>query len=161
MRVAQHARIGSAAGKIFVYEILDHKVAKLLANVQHKMREPMLHRSHPGIIKTIQVATSCFFLRGACTRIIPSLHGDTHHFVTLVMQHQRRDGTIDTAAHRYQHLSFPAHLRIYAALIHLPNSLKTRISPSCTATSIHFLSFSICTTYTTACASRTSFTQLM
>ncbi len=72
----------------------------------------MLNRCHACIVETIYVATAGFFLAGTATAcgIIPCFHGDAHHLITLMVQHECRNGTINTATHRYQHFSFTAHV---------------------------------------------------
>jgi len=80
-----------------------------LGDIQYEMREPMLYGCHPRIVETVQVTAARLFFRSACTGIIPCLHRDTHHFIPLVVQHESRNGTVNTATHRYQDFSFTAH----------------------------------------------------
>ena len=110
MRIAKHTGIGRPPCQVFIDEVFDDKIPELLPDIQHKMRESMLDRRHPRVIETIQVAATRLLFRSPRTRIIPCLHRDAYDFITLIMQHQRRNGTVNTAAHRYQDLSFPAHI---------------------------------------------------
>ena len=109
MGIAQNARIGRAACYIFVYKVINNKIPELVPDIQYEVRESVVYGRCAGIIKGIQVTATGFFLAGAGRCIIPGLHGDTHHFIPLFMEHQGGNGTIYTAAHRYQNLTMSAH----------------------------------------------------
>ncbi len=110
MCIAKHTGIWRPPRQVFIHKVVDDKVPELLPDIQYKMRESMLDCRHPRVIKTVQVAAPCFLLRRPRARIVPCLHGDPYDFIPLIVEHQRRNGTVDTAAHRYQDLSFPAHV---------------------------------------------------
>jgi hypothetical protein len=42
---------GSTACHIFINKIINHEIAELFSDIQNKMRKPMLHRCHAGIVK--------------------------------------------------------------------------------------------------------------
>ncbi len=109
MGIAQHAGIGRAAGKVFVHKIVDHRIPEFFADIEHKMRKAMLYGGHAGIIKTIQVAAAGFFFGASATCVVPCFHGNAHHFIAFIVEHEGSNGTINTAAHRHQHFTFPAH----------------------------------------------------
>lgn len=109
MGIAHHAGVGRAACQVFFYEIVDHEIAKFLADIQHEMRKAMLHGCHPGIVERLEVTAARFLFAGTGAGIIPGLHGDAHHFIALLVQHQGGDRTVDPAAHSHQHFPFLAH----------------------------------------------------
>src|SRR6476646_10823953 len=61
MGVAEHARVGGAAGEVFVYEVFDHKGAEFIADVENIMRKAVLHGGHTGVVERIEVAAAGFF----------------------------------------------------------------------------------------------------
>lgn len=109
MCITEHAGIGSAASKIFVHKIVDHKITKLFADIKNIMGKAVLDSGLAGIIKTINIAAAGFFLTATTAAVIPGLHGYSHNFITLIIEHEGRNGTVNTAAHRYQHFSISAH----------------------------------------------------
>src|SRR6266487_6659056 len=110
MCIAKHTRIGGATSKIFFHKIVDHEISKLFANIKNEVGKAMLNSSHAGIIETIEVAAAGFFFASATTAIIPCFHGDAYHFITLVIEHESSDSTVNTATHCHQNFSFPAHV---------------------------------------------------
>ncbi len=109
MGVAKHTGVGGAAGHVFVHEIVNDIVAKLLADVHDEMVETHVHGYFPGIVDGIEAAAARFFFRAAGGGIIPGFHGDAHHFVALIIQHKSNHGTVNTATHCHQYFSFFAH----------------------------------------------------
>ena len=109
MCVAHYARIRGATCNIFFYKIVDHKISKFTADIQYIMRKSMLNCRHSGIVKTIQVAATGFFFTGAARCIIPCFHGNSYYIIPLLIKHESRNGTVDTATHSNQNFSFTAH----------------------------------------------------
>ena len=109
MGIAKHTRVRRSTCQVFIYKILHYKWSEFFSYVQNKMWKAMLHCRHPGIIKTIQVATTRFFFTPAAGGIIPCFHSNAYYFISLFMKHQCRNGTINTAAHSYQNFSFFTH----------------------------------------------------
>jgi hypothetical protein len=70
----------------------------------------MVYGCLSGIIKRINITAARFFGTGAAAGIIPGFHGNTHHLVSFMMQHKSYHGTVNTAAHSYQDLSFTTHI---------------------------------------------------
>src|ERR1700730_2362658 len=73
------------------------------------MWKSMLNRGHSRIVETIQVAAAGFFLTASAGSIIPGFHSDADYFVTFIIKHKRRDGTVRTPTHYNQNFSFTAH----------------------------------------------------
>src|SRR5450631_3233817 len=109
MRIAHHTGVGGTARQVFVHEVLDDEPAELIPDIQHKMGKPMLYRRHTRVVKTVQVAAPGLFFGRARTRVIPCFHGDAYYFIALIVQHESRNGTIDTTTHCNQDFSFTAH----------------------------------------------------
>src|SRR4030095_8470575 len=99
MSITEYTGIRCTACKVFFHKIVDHKIAKLVANVQDKMRKAVLHGGHAGIIKAIKVAAAGFFLPASTACIIPGFHSDPDYFITFIMKHQGGNSTVDSATH--------------------------------------------------------------
>ena len=111
MRITEYTGVGGAAGQVFFYKILDHKITKFFPYVEYIMCKAMLHRCLPRIVEGIKITTACFFLAVTAGHIVPCFHGDADHFVAFGIEHQGCNGTVDTAAHGHQHFSFLTHSR--------------------------------------------------
>ncbi len=109
MCIAKDTGIWCAACQVFVNKILNNKPAKFLPDIKNIMRKSMLHGSLSCIVEAVHVAAACFFLAATAGGVVPCLHGDAHHFITFIIEHQGGNGTVNTAAHRHQHFSFTAH----------------------------------------------------
>src|SRR3954469_25675035 len=99
MRIAHHTRIGGTTGEVFVDKILYHKAAKLFADIKYKVWKSMVNGSSTRVVETIEVTTPGLLFTTSGTCIIPCFHGNAYHFVTFVMQHESRNGTVDTTTH--------------------------------------------------------------
>ena len=110
VRITHHTRVWGTTSQIFLYKILYYKVSKLIAYIQYKMWESIVYSRLTGIVEAINIAATCFFATGITSGIIPGFHCNPNHFIPLIVQHQRRNGTINTATHCHQNLSFSTHL---------------------------------------------------
>src|SRR4051812_34270382 len=109
MRITHHAGIGRSPGEIFINKVVDDEITEFFPYIQNEMRKSVLHCSHAGVIETIQVTASCFFFAATAGSVVPGFHGDAHHFISLIVEHESSNGTIDTTTHRDQNLSFTTH----------------------------------------------------
>ena len=109
VRVAEHARVGRAAGQVFAGEIINHEVAELIADVKDVVRETELHGHLAGIVDGVQAAAAGFLFGTAHRRIIPGFHGHADHLVALLVQQHGRQRTVNAAAHGHQNAPFLAH----------------------------------------------------
>src|SRR5690349_18722563 len=109
MGIAKHAGIGSASCYVFVNEVLDNEITKLLADVKNIVSKTMFHGCLAGIIETVDIATSCLFFTASAGGIVPGFHGNPYHLIPFIIEHQGSNGTVDTPAHCHQNFSFTTH----------------------------------------------------
>ena len=86
MRVAQDAGVGRPASHVFLNEVVDDVVAKLVSDVYDKVVEPHIYRYLACVVDRIQAATARFFFRTAGIGVVPGLHGDSHYLVARFVQ---------------------------------------------------------------------------
>src|SRR5258705_13283121 len=110
MCIAKHTGIGCSSCQVFIYEIFNHEIAEFFPDIQNIMCKAMLHGCLPRIVEAIYIAATGFFFTAATAAVIPCFHGNTHYFVAFIMKHEGCDGTVNTAAHGYQHFSFTTHM---------------------------------------------------
>ena len=87
MGIAKHTGIWCSACDILFYKIFNHKIPELVTYVEDIMSKAMFHGSLSCIIEGVQVTTARFFFASAAGGIVPGLHGDANHFISLVMKH--------------------------------------------------------------------------
>src|SRR5690606_8955744 len=107
--ITHYARVGCSAGKIFLNEIINHKSAEFIADIQDIMRKSMLYRRLACIVERINIAASGLLLSATTSCIVPGFHGNSYHFISLVLKHKGSNGTVDTTTHSHQNFSFSAH----------------------------------------------------
>src|ERR1700676_672512 len=109
MCITHHTGIGRAACEILFYEIVNDGRTKFIPYIQYKMRKPMLNGCCTGIVEAVQVTASGFFFGRTGAGVVPGLHGNAYHFISLIMEHECSNGTVNTPTHCHQHLAFSAH----------------------------------------------------
>lgn len=61
MGVAQYTGIGGPSGEVFIHKIVNHRIAKLIANIEDIMMKSMFNSDGTGIVDRIQTAAAGFF----------------------------------------------------------------------------------------------------
>ena len=109
MGIAEHTGVGRATGQVLLYEVVDDIIAKFLPDIDDKVVKTEVHGHLAGIIDAVQAAAARLLFGAAAGGIIPCLHGDPHHLIPLLMEHDGAYGTVDTAAHGHQNLAVLTH----------------------------------------------------
>src|SRR4051812_36969647 len=112
MRVTHHAGIRRAAGEVFVYKIIYHKITEFFPDVEHEVRKSMLNGGHAGIVETVKVTTTRFLFAAAAGGVVPGFHSNPHHLIALVIKHQGSDRAVDPTTHSYQYFSVATHKKL-------------------------------------------------
>src|SRR5688500_16061869 len=98
MRIAKYTGIWSAACHVFIDEVFYYKTTKFFTYIKNVMSKSMFNRRLSRIVEAVYITTPCFLFTSAARAIVPGFHSNADYFITLVMKHQRGDGTIDTTA---------------------------------------------------------------
>src|SRR5947209_1904666 len=104
--VAEAAWNGRASGKIFLHKGTHHVILETILVVDHVVRDTEVLGDTAGIVNVIDgAAASLHLLRHSLmarqAALVPELHGQPHHVITLGAQHGRDGGRIHTAGHSY------------------------------------------------------------
>src|SRR5690606_8124203 len=94
------------------YKIINDRSGEFVSDIQDIVWKPILHRQSPGIIYAIQTATTGLFGRASRAGIIPGFHGQSDHFIPLLMEHYSRYRTVHATAHGNQNSSSFTHNRL-------------------------------------------------
>ena len=95
MGIAQHARIGSSAGEIFIHKIVDDIIAKFFPDIHDEMMEAFFDGDLPGIIYAVQAATAGFLFVPSAGGVVPGFHGDPDDLIALILEEHSGDRGID------------------------------------------------------------------
>ena len=97
--VAAHAGYRRPAGGIGVGEILDHRGAKALLEVEHVVGDAQPLGDRPGILDVLAGAAGT--LAAGRGTVVVELQGDADHLVALPAQQAGDDRAVDAAGHRH------------------------------------------------------------
>ena len=102
--VAQAARDGRASGEVVLHEGSHDLALEALLVVDDVVRNADELGNGPGVVHVVERATTALHGLGHAlltgeAALVPELHGQTDHVVTIGTQHGRDGGGIDTARH--------------------------------------------------------------
>jgi hypothetical protein len=97
--VAAHARVGGAAGLVLGQEVVHHRAAELVAQVEGEVGNAHALGEAPGPDHGLGRAAALLAVRGG---VGPQLEGHGHHLVAGVERELRGGGAVHSSAHRHK-----------------------------------------------------------
>src|SRR5688572_33214719 len=86
--VAVRARNRRPAGRVLLDEVVDHRLAELLFEVDDVVRKAERRGDAPGVVQVVQAAAAAELLLAA---LVVDLHGQTDDVMTLLGEQGRGD----------------------------------------------------------------------
>jgi len=126
--VAKYARVGRAAGHVFVDKVVDDVVAKFVADIDDEVGETHVDGHFAGVVDGVEATAAGLLLRPAAIRVIPGFHGNSDNFISLLMQDHGRNGGVDAAAHGDEYTSVLAHICCFFAQVQGPGQNWSYVS---------------------------------
>ena len=109
--VAHHARVGRAAGLVFLGKVIDHLALEILRLIHEIVRDVQLVRNAARVRDGLRAAA---FVFGAVDAVLrPELERDADHVVALLDQQRRRRRGVHAAAHADHHAGLRLFRRIH------------------------------------------------
>jgi hypothetical protein len=105
-RIAAYARVGRAAGAIFIEEVVIHLAAEDLLGVDHHVANARALAHRARVVDRLERAAAA--LRGARIAVAVVLHGQADHVVARFREGHGGNARVDAAAHREQDVRAPA-----------------------------------------------------
>ena len=112
--VALDAGIRGPATAVLRHELVDHLFRKVVAKVEHVVRDADLRRRPPRILDRAEgAAAAVLALLGV---LLPDLQRDANDVVALLLQERRGHCAIDAAAHRGDNGSFGHEMDLFVSV---------------------------------------------
>ena len=122
--VAGNAGVWRPARQILRHKVIHDMFPKFPPEIHHIMGNVQHFRHPSGILHSTEAAASALLCRRLPRFLLPDLHGDPHHVVTLSFQQKRRHGGIHAPGHTHHY--FFRHSALHSNMF--PHAV-TRICP--------------------------------